>query len=106
MQKIFPYLTYAGAIPFVFCAFCLSIDIQQLPLFGLIETILSAYALVIASFMAGAHWGQHLHVEEPWQRNLPIYSNVIAVLLWLGYLILNFNLLMVMFVIVLRPCSD
>ena len=44
MQKIFPYLTYAGAIPFVFCAFCLSIDIQQLPLFSSIEIILSAYA--------------------------------------------------------------
>ena len=98
MKKIFPYLTYAGAIPFVFCAVCLSFDIQSLPLLGSIERILSVYGLVISSFLAGAHWGQHLHINKSqWVRFLPIFSNVIAVLLWLGFLVLSFKMQMVMF---------
>ena len=98
MKKIFPYLTYAGAIPFVFCAVCLSFDIQSLPLLGSIERILSIYGLVISSFLAGAHWGQHLHMNKSqWVRFLPIFSNVIAVLLWLGFLVLSFKMQMVMF---------
>lgn len=98
MKKIFPCLIYAGAIPFVFCAVCLSFDIQSLPLLGSIERILNVYGLVISSFLAGAHWGQHLHINKSqWVRFLPIFSNVIAVLLWLGFLVLSFKMQMVMF---------
>ena len=99
MKKIFPYLTYAGAIPFVFCAVCFSFDIQSLSLLGSIERILSIYGLAISSFLAGAHWGQHLRINKSqWVRFLPIFSNVIAVLLWLGFLLLSFKMQMVMFV--------
>ena len=98
MKNIFPYLTYAGAIPFIFCAMCLSIDIRQLPLLGSVEKILSIYGIVISSFLAGAHWGQHLHIQGFWNRALPILSNIIAVLLWLGFLMLSFKMLMAMFV--------
>jgi hypothetical protein len=99
MKKIFPYLTYAGAIPFIFCAVCLYLDIQDLPLFGSIERILGIYGLVISSFLAGAHWGQHLHINKSqWVRFLPIFSNTIAVLLWIGFLVLSFKMLMAMFV--------
>ena len=99
MKKIFPYLTYAGAIPFVFCAACLSLDIQNLPLLGSIERILGIYGLVISSFVAGAHWGQHLHINKSqWVSFLPIFSNVIAVLLWIGFLVLSFKMQMAMFV--------
>ena len=99
MKKIFPYLTYAGAIPFVFCAVSLSFDIQILPLLGSIERILSVYGLVISSFLAGAHWGQHLHINKSqWVRFLPIFSNVIAVLLWLGFLVLSFKMQMAIFI--------
>lgn len=100
MKKIFPYLTYAGAIPFVFCAVCLSFDIQILPLLCSIERILSVYGLVISSFLAGAHWGQHLHINKSqWVRFLPIFSNVIAVLLWLGFLVLSFKMQMAIFIV-------
>ena len=98
MKKIFPYLTYAGAIPFVFCAACLGANIHQLPLLGSVERILSVYGLVISSFLAGAHWGQHLGMHDPWNRSLAIFSNIIAVLLWLGFLVLDFQFLMAMLV--------
>ncbi len=100
MTRIYPYLTYAGAIPFIICAICLVTDIQQLPLIGSVESILAAYALVISTFLAGVHWGQHLQMDDtPWTISLPIISNIITVLLWIGFLILSFKLLLLLFVI-------
>ncbi|MDD7804284.1 MAG: DUF3429 domain-containing protein [Endozoicomonas sp. (ex Botrylloides leachii)] len=73
MKKISPYLTYAGAIPFIICTVCLSFNIHQILLLGYVEKILSAYGLVILSFLAGAHWGQHLHLNKDlWSHSLPI----------------------------------
>ncbi len=91
MKKPSPYLTFAGAIPFVACAFLLIIDVVTVPILGSVANILSAYGLVIASFMAGAHWGNHLSLadDNKWAIRLPLYSNVIALGLWLGFLILS-----------------
>jgi len=91
MKKPSPYLTFAGAIPFVVCAFLLMIDVVTVPMLGSVLDVLSAYGLVIGSFMAGAHWGNHLDLAEDnkWAVRLPLYSNVIALGLWLGFLILS-----------------
>ena len=87
MKKPSPYLTFAGAIPFVACAFLLMIDVVTVPMLGSVGDVLSAYGLVIASFMAGAHWGNHLDLSDDnkWAIRLPLYSNIIA----LGFLILS-----------------
>ena len=101
MKKIFPYLTYTGAIPFVFCAVCLGFDIQQIPLLGSVKTTLSIYGLLISSFLAGAHWGQHLHINKAqWRLALPLFSNTVAILVCIGFLVLSFKMQMVMFVAV------
>lgn len=91
MKKPSPYLTFAGTIPFVACAFLLMIDVVTVPILGSVVDVLSAYGLVIASFMAGAHWGNHLSLadDNKWAVRLPLYSNVIALGLWLGFLILS-----------------
>ncbi|MGM8891518.1 DUF3429 domain-containing protein [Psychrobacter sp. 1Y1] len=91
MKKPSPYLTFAGAIPFVACAFLLIVDVVTVPMLGSVIDVLSAYGLVIASFMAGAHWGNHLDLadDNKWAVRLPLYSNVIALGLWLGFLILS-----------------
>jgi len=91
MKKPSPYLTFAGAIPFVACAFLLMIDVVTVPVLGSVVNILSAYGLVIGSFMAGAHWGNHLNLvdDNKWAIRLPLYSNIIALGLWLGFLILS-----------------
>ena len=91
MKKPSPYLTFAGAIPFVACAFLLMMNVVTVPILGSVVDILSAYGLVIASFMAGAHWGNHLDLadDNKWAIRLPLYSNVIALGLWLGFLILS-----------------
>lgn len=93
-EEIFSYLIYAGTIPFILCAVCLGVDIQELALLGSVERILSVYGLVISSFLAGAHWGQSLHINEnQWIFLLPIISNVTAVLLWTSFLVLSFKIL-------------
>ena len=91
MKKPSPYLTFAGAIPFVACAFLLIVDVVTVPMLGSVIDVLSAYGLVIASFMAGAHWGNHLDLadDNKWAIRLPLYSNIIALGLWLGFLILS-----------------
>ena len=98
MNKTFPYLMYAGTVPFIFSSVFFGLDIHELPLLGSVEKTLSVYALVILSFLAGSHWGQHLHIKKGiWNHYLPILSNIIAVLLWLGFLLFSFKILMVMF---------
>ena len=90
MKKPSPYLTFAGAIPFVACALLLVIGISDIPILGATADVLSAYGLVIASFMAGSQWGNHLSLadDDKWAIRLPLVSNVIAIVLWLGFLML------------------
>lgn len=97
MNKIAVYLSYLGIIPFIFCALCLRYGIEVLPLLGSVQVALSVYGLVIASFLAGAHWGQHLHLDS---CSLPLVSNILAVLLWIGFLVLSFKMQMMMFVVI------
>ena len=90
MKKPSPYLTFAGAIPFIACALLLVIGISDIPILGATADVLSAYGLVIASFMAGSQWGNHLSLadDDKWAIRLPLASNVIAIVLWLGFLML------------------
>ena len=91
MKKPSPYLTFAGAIPFVLGAVFITIGMDAIPVLGKITHILSIYGLVIASFMAGAHWGNHLSLadDDTWAVKLPVFSNIIALALWLGFLLLS-----------------
>ena len=91
MKKPSPYLTFAGATPFIIGAILITVGIDAVPILGNTEYVLSIYGLVIASFMAGAHWGTHLGLadNDTWAFKLPIFSNIIALCLWLGFLTLS-----------------
>ena len=100
MKPIFPYLTYAGAIPFALGAIFLSLDIEDIPPLGTVENILSVYGAMIASFMAGAHWGQHLQIKGRFGHfYLPVVSNGIVLVLWFSFLMLSFKMFMAMLVV-------
>ena len=107
MKKPSPYLTFAGTIPFIACAVLITIGIDAIRVLGETEHVLAVYGLVIATFMAGAHWGNHLSLtdDNSWAVKLPIFSNVIALALWLGFLMLSTAgfiwLLVIAFVILL-----
>lgn len=91
MKKPSPYLTFAGTIPFIACAVFITMGIDAIRILGTTAHVLSVYGLVIASFMAGAHWGNHLNLTDnnPWAVKLPVFSNIIALGLWLGFLSLS-----------------
>ncbi len=91
MKKPSPYLTFAGTIPFIICALLLTFDVDAIRVLGKTEQVLAVYGLVIATFMAGAQWGNHLSLDDnhPWAFRLPILSNIVALLLWLGFLSLT-----------------
>ena len=64
MKKLSPYLTFAGTIPFIACAILITMHIDAVIAMGTTAEILSAYGLVIATFMAGSQWGSHLVLTE------------------------------------------
>jgi hypothetical protein len=95
MKSVFPYLIYAGAIPFILCALLLGTDIQEIPELGSVKSILSVYGLVIASFLTGSHWGQCLQLQANQQGIFfLVLSNLIALFICLSFLILSFKALM------------
>ena len=75
--KLQMLLTYAGAFPFVFFAICIFFDIQNLPIFGNVIHSTTIYGIIIASFMAGAHWGQQLYIKNKPKLLLQIFLSSI-----------------------------
>lgn len=86
-DQLLEALPLAGALPFVFGAILIALDIPVLPLLGAVQPLVLTYGLAILSFMAGVHWGQHLSgVTSVW--NLLVSSNVSTVIAWLSYALL------------------
>ena len=70
MTETTPYrlrtvLTYAGTLPFIACTLCLVMNIRTVPILGSVDHILTVYGIIIATFLAGSHWGQHLSLLGP-----------------------------------------
>lgn len=82
------YLTYAGALPFIACTGLKIFDIDYVPLFGSVEMIINSYGLLIASFVNGAHWGQHVIVSRQLGKYLAICSNANVIALWVLFLLI------------------
>ncbi len=89
MTRFTTVLTYAGALPFILCAFCPVGGTDRLPLVGETKVILLSYRLLILAFMAGNHWDQHPRAEGEWQVDPATYSTAIMIGLWVGYLALS-----------------
>ena len=79
-QRLAELLTYSGTIPF-WGLVVLSIWFDTLPVLDIpLDHLVFTYAAVIASFIAGIHWGVYLFKDT--DLNLFIQSNVIALLAW------------------------
>lgn len=90
---LYASLTYAGSVPFIACAVWLASGTHTLELFGEtleVSQILGIYAVIIASFMAGAHWGQHVNRDDVWAVFLSLSSNACAIILFFAYVLLSF----------------
>ena len=102
------YLTYAGCLPFLICTFSLVSGLNNIPYLGDTIKILQVYSLVIASFMAGAHWGQYLGLIDEHPIHLPIFSNIIALFIWISFLVMPiyWYLITLIFVFILTFLID
>ena len=99
-NKIYHFLTFTGALPFIMCAICYVLDIKIVPYLGVTDDILAIYSIIIATFLAGSHWGQHLSLTNKWASILPIISNIVAVSIWFFYLILSFKALIISLIVI------
>jgi hypothetical protein len=101
MKKLYPTLMYAGALPFIFCAACFLLHWESIPLLGKTSHILSVYGLIIASFMAGSHWGKALNMNGPSKKDILIASNLNAIFLWASFLLLEFHFHLILVVLMI-----
>ena len=83
-------LMYLGTVPFLACASLMQHGDVQMPLGLSLETVLSSYALLIGAFMAGVHWGQHLQPPPVAPELLALFSNIVTLGFWFGFLLLPF----------------
>lgn len=99
-NKLYMWLAYAGALPFIFCAVLISTGYNHLHLFGELSTILNAYSLVIVVFMAGIYWGLYLNQNQVGNIYLLLISNMIAILTWLAFLYISMPLTLLFYSVV------
>ena len=76
--KTAQFITYARTLPFLGAAIIPKFDpnFAGLPY----DHIMLTYGAIIASFIAGIHWGIYLFKES--RQNLFIHSNIAALLAW------------------------
>ena len=98
MNPLIKILTYAGGLPFIIGAVCLCYQVTSLPYLGNTEQALSVYILIIASFIAGSYWGLQVSSDHKESTNLALFSNIVALLLWVSFLGLSFHELIFMYV--------
>ena len=72
------FLTYFGSVPFVGAVLARFLDVELLGLNS--DLVIYTYGAVIASFMAGIHWGVYLFKD--FRTNLFIQSNIVALVAW------------------------
>jgi hypothetical protein len=85
-RKLYPVLTYAGALPFVACALMPLFGMETLWNLGSYVHVAAAYGLAIVCFLCGAHWGTYLYNRAAAPDNLFVTSNVIVVACWFAFL--------------------
>ena len=87
-------LIYAGCLPFIAGALLLAGNVHSLPVLGEVELIMATYGLVISVFLTGIHWGQQLSLGKA-TKGLFIASNILALALWLAWLLLPTQMFLV-----------
>ena len=96
---MYPYLIYAGMIPYFISSFLFIMNLESLPVLGDLEKALSIYNLIIISFLSGSHWGQSLKLEKRWSFYLPFTSTGIALFIGFSCLMLSFRIFLCAFFI-------
>lgn len=104
-SKLYMWLAYSGALPFVFCAALMALGHRHIALAGELPTIINTYSLVIIVFMSGIYWGLYFNGQIYQKIYLLIISNIITILSWFAFLFIGMPIVLlfysVMFLILL-----
>lgn len=104
-SKLYMWLAYSGALPFVFCAALMALGHRHIALAGELSTIINTYSLVIIVFMSGIYWGLYFNGQIYQKIYLLIISNIITILSWFAFLFIGMPIVLlfysVMFLILL-----
>lgn len=95
-QLPYAILIYGGALPFIIGAILIVFGVETIFLLGDIKQAFSAYGLLIVSFIAGTHWGQQVASKDEMTINLFVTSNIIAIAVWLSYVMAPFTLFVIL----------
>ena len=95
-NTLIPWLIYLGGLPFVALSLALLTGEYTAEMEARLQSALGGYSFVIAAFMAGTHWGQHWHMREEVSFYLLVLSNVLAIALWVGLVLLAFKAALVL----------
>ena len=94
-------LTMLGAIPLLVGGLCVFLGIHPGFMPADPALVLHTYAVVIASFVAGMHWG--IHFCKRTTDSVYLLSSVVAVVLWLSFIyvgqVLGLGLVMLSFIL-------
>lgn len=101
MERSHQYIwfVYLGALPFIACLGAVYMNWSPPAELASPTEIAIIYGLLIASFMAGTHWGTFLYKAEQSPVNLFVASNALTVAVWLIYLTKNEMLILVALVL-------
>jgi hypothetical protein len=86
-ERLYKTLTYAGAIPFVACAFLPFAGYTQLGPLGDWSEVIVTYGLAIVCFLAGTHWAFELARPGTYAVSLFVLSNVVVLAVWVAALV-------------------
>ena len=89
MPRIIALFTYAAILPFLICAALPLAGIGTIPVLGSYAHIAASYAAIIASFMAGTHWGLAMAVPGRTGTAILTLSVILALAAWLALLVLS-----------------
>lgn len=78
-------LAWLGTIPFIL-ALLVSLTAYRLQVWPFLVVIVSTYAAMIVTFIAGSHWGLSSKIPHKNAKKVMIYSNAITLFAWLGIL--------------------
>ena len=101
MKNLYTCLAYSGTLPFIAAALLLSLDIKEIPALGDVSKLLSAYTLSIISFISGSFWGKVLDLSNRVAHYIMIISNLIVVIVCIGFLTLPLKSMMLLFILAL-----
>lgn len=101
-QKSWPwnfgrFLCILGALPFVL-AIILSLLPNSSMWWPFFAVLVSSYAGLIISFIAGSHWGFSQKIQDSSAKRVMLLSNLLVILTWIGILfpIWEFSFLILM----------